>query len=157
MVMNATVIQIRPRSLLVNDLSSNQDVLVHFNNANRFSVGDNVRITHNGRMTRSIPPQITANSIRLVPPPNPPRPPQIQPPLLPTPPQQSVPAETRAIVTQRGREFLMVRDLQNNRQMRVNFVHAQYFCVGQRIIIRHDTIIMNNPPEINAIEIIPLC
>lgn len=146
MIMNATVTRVRPGNLLVRDLSNNQEVLVHFRDSNRFSVGDNVRITFDGKMTLSIPPQITANSIQLIRPINPPR-----------PPQPPVPAETRAIVIQRGRGFLLVRELQNNMQMRVNFAHAHHFCVGQRVLIIHDTIIMNNPPEVNAIEITPLC
>lgn len=150
MIMNATVIQVRPGNMLVNDLSNNQEVFVHFRNSNRFSAGDNVRITYGGKMTFSIPPQITAKSIQLIRPTKPP-----SPPLPPSRPPE--PAETRAIVTRRGRGFLFVRGLRDNMQMRVNYAHAHHFCVGQRIVIRHDTIVMNDPPEVNAIEITPLC
>ena len=152
MIMNAAVIQVRPENLLVRDLSNNQEVMVHFRNSNRFSAGDHVRITYDGKMTLSIPPQITASSIQLNRPSNPPRPPR-----PPQPPQPPIPAETRAAVTQIGRDFLLVRGLQDNRLMRVNYVHAHHFCVGQRVIVKHDTIIMNNPPEVNAIDITPLC
>lgn len=142
MIMNATVIRVQPGNLLVNDLSGNQEVLVHYRNSNRFSVGDSVRITHPGRMTHSIPPQISATSIQ-----------RIQPAL----PSGSAPAETRAVILQINRGFLLVRDLRNNNRMRVNFAHTHHFCVGQRITVKHHSIIMNNPPEVNAIDITPIC
>lgn len=157
MIMNATVTQVRPENLLVNDLSNNQEVLVHFRFSNQFSVGDNIQITYNGIMTRSIPPQITASSIqlhRLSGLPRPPMPPQ---PWPPEPPRPSEPTETRAAVTQKGRRFLIVRDLRNNRHMRVNYAHAHHFCIGQRVIVKYDTIVMNNPPEVQAIDIEPIC
>lgn len=148
MIMNATVIRVRPRNLLVRDISNNQEVQVNYSRPNRFSAGDNIRITYDGRMTFSIPPQISARSIQLT---------HQRPPDPPRPPLPPMPSETRAVVTRRGLGFLLVRDLRNNRQMRVNFAHAHHFCIGQRIVVRHDAIIMNNPPEINAIDITPLC
>lgn len=152
MNMNATVLRVQSRNLLVIDLSNNQEVLVRYSNPNRFSVGDRVRIRYDGKMTRSIPPQITASSIQFIrqtPPPQPPRPP-IQP---SRPPQASTPSEIRAIVTQTCRGFLMVRDMQSNRIMRVNYSNANQFRVGHRVIIWYDTIFMGNPPVINATAI----
>lgn len=149
MTIDATVIRTDTRSLLVRNRSNNQEILVHYNNTRGFSNGDVIRITFNGQMTNSIPPQITATSIQKMqgpgPSPTPPRPPQ------------SIPAQTRATVLQRRREALLVRDMSNNRQLLVHTPYAHHFCVRQRILIRHDTIVMNNPPEINAIEITPIC
>jgi len=147
MIMNATITQVQPRNLLVNDLSTNQEVLVHSRNSSRFSAGDDVRITYDGKMTKSIPPQITAIAIQLNRPSDPPQP----------PPRPPAPAETRAAVIQKGRGFLLVRGLRDNMRMRVNYAYAHHFCVGQRVIVTHDTIIMNNPPEVNAIDITPIC
>lgn len=146
MTMNAVIIRVQPGSLLVNDLSNNQEVLVHYRSPNCFSSGDNIKITYDGRMTFSIPPQITASSIQLI---HPAAPPQ--------PPHQSTPAETRVTVIQQGRGFLMVRNIRNSSLMRVNYPNAHHFCVGQRIIVKYDSIIMSNPAVINALDIIPVC
>jgi len=144
MIMKATVIQTRPRNLLVRDLETGEEVSVHFQNAARFSAKDRISITYDGKMTRSIPPQITAISIQRLHPSN------------PSPPQSS-PTEARVVVLRKGRDFLLVRGVRDNKQMRVNFSHANHFCAGQQIIIRYDTIKMSNPPEVNAIEITPVC
>lgn len=144
MIMNATVIQTNPRNLLVRDLETGDEISVHFPNASRFAAGNHVSITFDGKMTRSIPPQITAISIQRIHPPT------------PLPPQ-SIPTETRAVVLRKGQGFLLVRGTQDNKQMRVNTPHTNHFCVGQRIIVRYDTIKMNNPPEVSAIEITPVC
>lgn len=147
MTMYATVISTNPGSLLVRDFETGMEVLVFFRQANRFRSGDRIRITFSGAMTRSIPPQITATSIQRVssfPRPEPgPRPPE-------TP-------EIRAIILQRSRNTLLVRDLRDNRQLRVNTPFAHHFCVGQRITVRYDTITMSNPPQVNAIDISPIC
>lgn len=138
MNMIVTVIRVNRGNLLVRDSDSFDEVLVHYRNATRFSVGDHVRIAHDGKMTRSIPPQISAISVQRI-------------------RQQNPPTELRATVTRKGPGFLMVRCTNDNRQFRINFAHAKYFCVGQQIIIRHNTIVMNNPPEINATDITPVC
>jgi len=139
MVMTASVTHVQRGNLLVHDLNTNQEVLVHFRDSDRFLAGDTVKITFDGKMTRSIPPQITADSIQLF------------------YPQPSAPARIRATVIEKGRQHLIVRDPQNNRQLRVNFSSARHFCVGQRITITYDTIVMSNPPTINAIDIVPIC
>lgn len=64
--MYATVLEVRTQNLLVCDHSTDQEVLVHTANACRFSKGNCVCIYFNGIMTMSIPPQITASSIRRV-------------------------------------------------------------------------------------------
>lgn len=141
--MNATVLDIIAREgLLVRNSDNGQQVRVNFRDTNRFTVGDNVRITYDGRMTFSIPPQITATSIQIVRPDSRPEP---------------APIETRAIVVRKGSGFLMVRTLRNNRQIRVNYRYANHFCVGQRIIIRHSIMLPIEPPQINAIDIVPIC
>ena len=61
----ATVRQVHPRSLLVYDNSTAQEILVHTANACRFSIGDCVCIHFSGIMTMSIPPQISATCICL--------------------------------------------------------------------------------------------
>lgn len=141
MTMIATVLRVNPRNLLVMDSEFNQEVMVHFGDTRRFSSGDRIRITFNGQMTQSIPPQITATSIQRI-----------------QGPPQSTPAETRAVILRINRNSsLLVRDLSNNRQLLVHSPHARHYCPGQRIIIRYNSIVMNNPPEINATDINPLC
>lgn len=144
MIMTATALRVDDRSLLVMDNRNNQEVLVHFRNARMFSPGDRISITFNGQMTHSIPPQITATSIRLIQ--------SAQP-----PPSQSRPSEMNATVIQRRNNSLLVRDMSNNRQILVHSPHSSHFCVGQRIVIQYDTIVMNNPPEVTAIDINPVC
>lgn len=146
MVMTATVIQVDSGSLLVTDSSNGQEVRVIFRNARRFSPGDSVRITYNGAMTLSIPPQIAATSIQRIP--------SFA---GPTPPSQTTPAETRAIILQRRQNALLVREINTNRQLLVIFAQAHHFCVGQRITVQYDTIVMSNPPEITATDITPIC
>lgn len=144
MIMNATVIRSDPDSLLVRDLSNGNEVKVWTRNARNFSPGETIRITFNGAMTRSIPPQITAISIQRIP--------------TPTPPPQSKPSETRAVVLQIRQNSLLVRERANsNRQLLVQYPYAHHFCVGQQIIVQYDTITMNNPPEIHAVDIRPVC
>lgn len=141
MTMDAIVLQVNPGSLLVRDLSNNNEVLVNFRDSRRFSVGDNVRITYTGAMTFSIPPQITATSITRI----------------PARPPQTVLSEMRGVVLMRRRNQLVVRDTSNNRQVIVNTQNANFFCVGQRILVRYDTMFIDNIPVINAIEIMPVC
>ena len=66
MIMTATVIRVDSGGLLVRDMSTGQQVYVHTNMARQFRVGDVVRIRYNGIMTRSIPPQISAQSMTRV-------------------------------------------------------------------------------------------
>lgn len=61
--LHACVTEVCPCHLLVSDLCQDQEVFVHTDEACRFQVGDLVRIEYNGAMTRSLPPQITADSI----------------------------------------------------------------------------------------------
>ena len=53
--------------LLVCDLCACQEVLVHTNNACCFRPGQCVCIEYSGAMTMSIPPQISAECIKLIP------------------------------------------------------------------------------------------
>lgn len=142
MIMNATVIQAEPRSLLVWDSDTGNEVRVHFRNSNRFSPGEHVRIEFNGVMTHSIPPQITATSIQRISDPTPPKP---------------NPSEMRAVILQRRRDSLLVRNLSNNRQTLVIYRHAHHFCPGQRITVHYDVMRMSNPVEVDATDIIPIC
>lgn len=138
MEMIATVLQANPRNLLVRNEENGQEVIVNYNNTDRFSYGDRIRITYNGAMTFSIPPQISATSI------------QFFNPVTPT-------SEMRAIILQRGRNFLIVRNIQSNQIFQVNFPLVSHFCIGQRVAIRYDTITLSNPPVINATDITPIC
>ena len=89
MIMIATVVRQTPQGILVTDISNGDQVQVNLSGPARFAPGDRVRITYNGVMTRSIPPQITAESIQNInntlppmnplPPPPPNRPGQITP------------------------------------------------------------------------------
>jgi len=147
MIMIATVLQVDSRSLLVRDSATGDEVLVLFSGANRFSVGDRVRISYSGEMTFSIPPQITAISIQRIQGAVPP----------PAPQPQPSPTEMRAVVLQRSRTSLLVRDNQSGRQVRVNYPYAFHFCVRQQIVVSYDTITLSNPPLVNATNITPVC
>ncbi|MCI8573956.1 MAG: hypothetical protein HFF89_05940 [Oscillibacter sp.] len=62
--MNACIMRVWCCQLLVCDLCTSQEVLVHTPEACCFCVGERVCITYDGVMTRSIPPQIHASCIR---------------------------------------------------------------------------------------------
>ena len=138
MTMIATVIRTEPGNILVWDAAASREVKVHFRDAGRFSPGERIRITYNGAMTHSIPPQITAISIQRIESP-------------------AKPAEMRAVILERRRNLLVVRDTSNNMRVHIHFPHANHFCVGQRVVVRHDTITMSNPPQVTAIDITPVC
>lgn len=61
--MRARILRVCKCELLVCDLCTSQEVLVHTPDACCWRVGETVCITYNGVMTRSIPPQINADSI----------------------------------------------------------------------------------------------
>lgn len=67
MTMNATVLNVKKCSLLVCDHCTSQKVIVHTPKACCFCDGDKICIEYNGIMTRSIPPQITADNITRIP------------------------------------------------------------------------------------------
>lgn len=62
--MNACVLRVCCCELLVCDLCTCQEVLVHTNQACCFQVGQRVCIEYNGAMTMSIPPQISASCVK---------------------------------------------------------------------------------------------
>ncbi len=64
MMMNATVLEVQNRTLLVYDHNTAQEVLVHTPDYCRYGTGDRVCIQYSGVMTLSIPPQITAIHIK---------------------------------------------------------------------------------------------
>lgn len=145
MTIDATVLQVYNDSLLVRDLSNNQEILVHFRGARRFSPGETVRITFNGQMTYSIPPQITAISIQSI--------------QRPTTPPPSTTSELRATVIQRSCDSLLVREIGTNTQFIVEYPNSCRFRVGQRVRIQYETIFLNVPPapsRIIATNITPL-
>lgn len=64
-VMRARILRVSCCELLVCDLCTSQEVLVHTDKACCFCVGQCVCIEYSGAMTMSIPPQIHADCIRL--------------------------------------------------------------------------------------------
>ena len=62
--MNACILRVCCCELLVCDLCTCQEVLVHTENACCFQVGQRVCIEYNGAMTMSIPPQISAACVK---------------------------------------------------------------------------------------------
>lgn len=138
MVMIATVNRVNRQSLLVTNEQNGEEVLVYFRNAGAFSPGDRISITFNGQMTFSIPPQITATSIQRM-------------------GRESAPSQMRAVVLQRGRDFLIVRNAQTGQQFRVDYAFAHHFCARQQITVRYDTLTLGNPPRVTATDIIPIC
>lgn len=143
MFIMAIILQVNSGNLMVRNFENNQEILVHFRDSRNFRSDEHVRIEFNGQMTLSIPPQITAISILRIHHPTPPSPPRS--------------TEMRATVLQRRANSLLVRNMSNNRQLIVNTPHARHFCARQRIIVRYNSIIMNNPPEVTAIDITAIC
>ena len=64
--MCATVCRVHRCSLCVCDHCSQQEVIVHYDRACCFRVGQRVCIHYDGTMTRSIPPQINATCIECL-------------------------------------------------------------------------------------------
>ena len=62
--MCATVCKVNCCDLCVCDHCTNQEVVVHYDKACCFHVGERVCIYYSGAMTNSLPPQITATCIR---------------------------------------------------------------------------------------------
>ncbi len=67
MTMQATVLEVRPDHLIVLDHSTVQKVRVNTPDARRFRMGNLVCIRYSGRMTMSLPPQISASRITVIP------------------------------------------------------------------------------------------
>ena len=65
--MKARILRSGCCELLVCDLCTCQEVLVHTDQACRFCPGQCVCVEYNGAMTMSIPPQISADCIKLIP------------------------------------------------------------------------------------------
>lgn len=66
MILFALILKSERGQMLVRDCHTGQTILVHVRCACGFRAGNCVRITYSGAMTMSIPPQITAHSIRRV-------------------------------------------------------------------------------------------
>ena len=145
MTINATVVRILgPRSLLVRDNATGQQIIVQTPRPMQFRVGDNVRITYSGQMSFSNPPRIAARSIV-----------RMQPQPTPQPSIRSRLTNAQVLSVQRG--LLAVRDPQTGRIMNVRFNQAHHFCVNQRLNINYDSISLTNPPTITATDISPVC
>lgn len=174
MQMTATILDITPgRSLLVVDEATGQQVVVNTRNTNRFSINDRIRITYNGVMTRSMPPQITANNIQILNPPRPPARPPVRPPVAPVPPIGVIPRppvspvppigilpaprEMRARVVRREPGFLIVQNNANGQVLRADTPNARFFCPGAQVIIRNNGIVPGLPPRVIATDIVPNC
>lgn len=67
MTIQATVLSVTCNSLLVLDNRTRQTVRVHYPDSCRFRRGNRVCIRYDGVMTMSIPPQISATSITVIP------------------------------------------------------------------------------------------
>lgn len=143
MFMNATVISIEPRGLLVRDMETGEEFFVNFGNTAAFSPGDTVRITYTGTMTPSIPPQISATAIERTT-------------TVPQPPP-TYSEIRRAQILQIRRNVLIVRNPLNSQQVTVNYQYAHHFCIGQKVNIQYETAFLNGGYTVNATDIIPLC
>ncbi len=67
MTMCAVILEISDKRLLVRDSTTDQEIVVNTRCNCNFRVGDRIIIFHNGAMTMSIPPQISAIQIRKAP------------------------------------------------------------------------------------------
>jgi len=65
--MRANVLGVHNDRLVVFDHEMSQEVIVHTPQAHHFCVGDYILIQYSGIMTRSIPPQISATGISIIP------------------------------------------------------------------------------------------
>lgn len=148
MIMIAIVLQVDNMSLLVRDLSNNQEVRVNMSGNQNISPGDRIMIFYNGAMTMSIPPQISAFAVQVLQP-------SVIPPTPPTPPLPQT--QVRAIVVEKRTNSLLVRELNNNSLMVVNTANSRYFCNGQRVIVTYDVMTRSIPPQVNALDILPDC
>lgn len=66
MMMKALVLSVQWDHLLVMDLATRQNVRVNTRMAHQFCPGNILLIRYSGAMTMSIPPQISAQSIRRI-------------------------------------------------------------------------------------------
>ena len=66
-VMKARILRVNCCDLLVCDLSTCQEVLVHTESACCFRPGQCVCVEYDGAMTMSIPPQVSAACVKLIP------------------------------------------------------------------------------------------
>jgi len=148
------------RGMLIRDESDGQQVMINYRDTNRFSIGQRISIIHNGIMSRSFPPQITALSIQILQPavtPIPPighiRPPAVTPPVEDIRPPVPRIREMRARVVRRARNFLIVQNNANNQILRADTDNARLFRTGMQVIIRYRGIIPECPPWINVVDI----
>lgn len=66
-IMQGVVIETYRDHLHVRDVGKRQRVIVHTSKANQFRPGERILIFYSGAMTMSIPPQITASKIIMLP------------------------------------------------------------------------------------------
>lgn len=145
MVMLAIVLRVGRNSILVRDLSNNQEVQVNMRNTQNISVGDRVAIFYNGTMTTSIPPQISALSVQVLR-------------STAVPPASEISGtEVRAVIVDKRSNSLLVRNINDNSLLVVNTPNSRFFCNGQTVIVRYDNIRLSNPPEVDALDILPAC
>jgi len=145
MVMLAIVLSVGVGNLLVRDLSNNQEVRVNTRDARRFAPRDRIAILYNGAMTASIPPQISAISIQ-----------RLSGGTGPAPPVNPW-TEMNARIIQRRGNALLVTNLDDGSRYLVNSPYNRFFCIGQTILVRYDRIRLGNPPEVDAVDILPVC
>ena len=64
--MNAEILEISDKRLLVRDLHTNQEYVVNLRRNRKLSVGDEVTIHYGDAMTLSLPPHISAVRIKKI-------------------------------------------------------------------------------------------
>ncbi len=64
--MNAVILEIYDKRLLVRDEQTNQDYIVNLKRNRKFNVGDTLVIHYGEAMTLSLPPHISAVRIRKI-------------------------------------------------------------------------------------------
>lgn len=62
--MNAEIVEVSDKRLLVHDLQTNQEYVVNLRRNRKLSVGDEVTIHYGEAMTLSLPPHISAVRIK---------------------------------------------------------------------------------------------
>ncbi|MCI8589264.1 MAG: hypothetical protein HFE77_00895 [Clostridiales bacterium] len=66
------------------------------------------------------------------------------------------PFEMRGIIVQKGPDFFIIRNRQYN-FVRINYEYAHHFCVRQRVIVKYYISTLSQPPQIPAVDVIPIC
>jgi len=76
--------------------------------------------------------------------------------LAPSEEYEEPPFEVRGVIVQKGPDFFIIRNRQYG-LLRINYEYAHHFCVRQRVLVKYYISTLSQPPQIPAIDVIPIC